>query len=56
MGIDAGEQMADAYGITGVPETFVLDREGRITYLHVGGVSVEQLISELEDLLGRQSP
>jgi peroxiredoxin len=54
VGLDTGERMADAYGITGVPETFVIDGEGRIAYIHVGGVSEEQLTSELDTLLGRQ--
>ncbi|MGC9349610.1 MAG: TlpA family protein disulfide reductase, partial [Anaerolineae bacterium] len=54
VGIDAGDHMANAYGITGVPETFVLDSEGHIAHIHVGSLSEQQLTSELDILLGRQ--
>jgi len=53
LGLDVGERTATAYGITGVPETFVVDPEGRVAYVHIGPVSAEQLTQELESLLER---
>jgi cytochrome c-type biogenesis protein CcmF len=39
------------YGITGVPETFLLGPEGRVAYVHIGPVSEDQLRGELDTLL-----
>lgn len=36
VGVDADGQTALAWGVTGVPETFVVNGEGRIVYKHVG--------------------
>lgn len=55
VGLDAGDRIAEAYGITGVPETFVVDAEGRIAYVHIGPVAEAVLRAELDALLeGRQ--
>ena len=51
VGLDTGDRIADAYGITGIPETFVIDRDGRIAYIHIGEVTGEQLAAELDSLL-----
>jgi cytochrome c-type biogenesis protein CcmF len=40
------------YGITGVPETFVIDRDGTVAQVFVGPVSGEELREELDALLG----
>ncbi|MFW6135252.1 MAG: cytochrome c-type biogenesis CcmF C-terminal domain-containing protein [Chloroflexota bacterium] len=40
-----------AYGITGVPETFVVGPEGRVRYVHIGPVSAEELRREVDGLL-----
>ncbi len=53
MALDHGEAIAASYGITGIPETFVLDREGRVAYVHIGPVTEEQLSSELDTLLAQ---
>jgi cytochrome c biogenesis protein CcmG/thiol:disulfide interchange protein DsbE len=45
--IDAGGRTAIAYGIGGVPETFILDANGTIVAKHDGAVSEEQLQSYL---------
>jgi len=39
------------YGVYGVPETFVIDREGVIRYKHIGPVTPEVLRDKLEPLL-----
>ena len=53
LGMDRREHVASAYGITGVPETFVIDPEGDVAYVHVGPVSAAELTGELDSLLGR---
>jgi cytochrome c-type biogenesis protein CcmF len=39
------------YRITGVPETFVIDRQGRVAYVQIGPVSAQRLREELDVLL-----
>jgi len=53
VGMDGGDRIATAYGITGVPETFIVDPEGRVAYVHIGPVGAETLAEELDALLGR---
>jgi peroxiredoxin len=51
--LDVEDRISAAYGITGIPETFVVDAEGNVAYVHVGpvtgGVLGEQLDSLLEE-------
>ena len=51
LGLDVGGRTATAYGITGVPETFVVDGTGQVAYVHVGPVTAERLREELDSLL-----
>ncbi len=51
VGLDTGNQLADAYGITGVPETFVIDAAGHIAVVHIGPLPEGQLKMQLERLL-----
>jgi cytochrome c-type biogenesis protein CcmF len=53
LALDIGEQVSTAYGVTGVPETFVIDPEGNVAFVHIGPVTAEELIEELESLLGQ---
>ncbi len=39
------------YGVYGVPETFVIDREGVVRYKHIGPLTPEVLRDKLEPLL-----
>jgi cytochrome c biogenesis protein CcmG/thiol:disulfide interchange protein DsbE len=39
------------YGVYGVPETFLIDREGVIRYKHIGPVTAELLRDEIEPLV-----
>jgi cytochrome c biogenesis protein CcmG/thiol:disulfide interchange protein DsbE len=41
------------YGVTGFPETFVLDREGRIVESFVGAVNSDEDRARLRDAVGR---
>jgi cytochrome c biogenesis protein CcmG/thiol:disulfide interchange protein DsbE len=49
---EGGSSVRDAYGLTGVPETFLIDAQGRVA-LHIAGPisRIEQLTVPLEDLL-----
>jgi cytochrome c biogenesis protein CcmG/thiol:disulfide interchange protein DsbE len=51
-GIDARGRISKSYGITGVPETFVIDRDGNVVWFNVGEVSADTLIEQLERTLG----
>jgi cytochrome c biogenesis protein CcmG/thiol:disulfide interchange protein DsbE len=43
----------DGYGVTGFPETFVLDREGRVVEAFVGGVNSEEDRARLREAVDR---
>jgi peroxiredoxin len=51
-GVDERRQISRAYGVSAVPETFVIDRAGRIAAVHVGEIGVEDLVQDLEPLVG----
>jgi len=48
---DAGSKTALAYGLRGVPETFVVNRSGRIVSHVIGPVSGAALASEINSVL-----
>jgi cytochrome c biogenesis protein CcmG/thiol:disulfide interchange protein DsbE len=50
----AGRVSVD-YGVYGVPETFFIDRAGRVRWKHVGGVTDEMFRQRVETLLGERS-
>jgi cytochrome c biogenesis protein CcmG, thiol:disulfide interchange protein DsbE len=55
-GVDRGSRVAIDYGVWGLPETFVIDRTGRITYKHVGELSWAALTAKVDEALdGRVS-
>lgn len=50
-GADLDGRVAIDWGVYGVPETFVIDREGRIAYKHVGPVTADALQKKLRPLV-----
>ncbi len=50
-GLDLKSRIAIEYGVFGIPETFFIDREGKITHKHIGEISMETLTAETEALL-----
>lgn len=48
---DPGAAVARAFGLFGVPETFVIDEEGRIAERQVGVVTYDQLSGWIQPLL-----
>lgn len=53
-GPDPTGAVSIAYGVYGVPETFVVDPEGRIQHKHIGAVTTEILREEIERLLPKK--
>lgn len=52
-GADIDGRVAIDWGVYGVPETFVIDREGRIAYKHIGAVTPKVLDETLRPLIAR---
>jgi len=50
-GLDRRSRIAIDYGVYGVPETFFIDREGRIAHKHTGELTEEVLARQIEELL-----
>lgn len=50
---DGGDSIYSAYGLTGIPETFYLDRTGRIVAHSIGQVSREELEANIDKALRR---
>ena len=48
-GADPSGKMAVDFGVWGIPESFFIDPQGRITYKHVGGIRAEQVTAKLEE-------
>ena len=47
VGTDANGRMAIDWGVYGMPETFVIDGQGRIVYKHIGPISPESIESKI---------
>lgn len=50
--VDRDSSTALAYGLRGVPETYVIDREGRMVDRVIGPVTADRLAERLTDLVG----
>ena len=50
-GRDDTGKIAIDYGVWGIPETFFIDRQGRITYKHVGGLGLPTITAKLDQAL-----
>lgn len=50
-GPDPSGKILQDYGLTGIPETFIIDRTGNIVRKHLGPVTRELLTREFEPLL-----
>ncbi len=48
-GRDATGKIAIDYGVWGIPETFFIDPEGRITYKHVGELEPASVAAKLDE-------
>jgi cytochrome c biogenesis protein CcmG/thiol:disulfide interchange protein DsbE len=54
-GPDIGDKISQDYAITGVPETFFIDKEGNIAHVQIGPIERAQLYSLLESLVTKPS-
>jgi cytochrome c biogenesis protein CcmG/thiol:disulfide interchange protein DsbE len=52
-GADLRNKISRAYGVTGVPETFFIDADGKVAWFHLGQVTADLLTSELAQLVER---
>jgi cytochrome c biogenesis protein CcmG/thiol:disulfide interchange protein DsbE len=50
-GADISGRVAIDWGVYGVPESFVIDREGRIAYKHIGAMTPEVLRDKIMPLI-----
>jgi cytochrome c biogenesis protein CcmG/thiol:disulfide interchange protein DsbE len=50
-GTDHGSKIAIDYGVYGIPETFFIDRTGRITYKHIGALDARLIASKLDETI-----
>lgn len=50
---DRGSTISDEYRITGVPETFFIDKEGKISRVVIGPVNANMLHTEIAQLLAQ---
>jgi cytochrome c biogenesis protein CcmG/thiol:disulfide interchange protein DsbE len=50
-GMDVRSRIAIEYGVYGVPETFFIDREGRVAHKHIGEIDMGTLVTKIETLL-----
>jgi cytochrome c biogenesis protein CcmG/thiol:disulfide interchange protein DsbE len=52
-GADVSGRVAIDWGVYGVPETYVIDRDGRIVHKHIGPISPEALRETIMPIIGR---
>ena len=52
--MDTTGDVAQAYGIFAPPESFFIDREGRIAGLQIGELSRGDLARQLETIVGKE--
>lgn len=52
-GPDLGTRGAQAYRIRGVPESYLVDKNGKLTWVKIGPTSYAELVSVIEPLLSQ---
>ena len=50
-GFDHGSRIAIDYGVYGIPETFFIDGQGRITYKHIGALGPRVIADKLDEAI-----
>ncbi len=51
--VEEENAITSLYGVTAVPETFIIDREGMVAYFHIGSMNAATLEAELDSLLNQ---
>ena len=52
--VEENDSVTSLFGITAVPETFIIDPDGNIAFMHIGSVTEETLSEEISVLLGEE--
>ena len=52
-GQDIGDKISDDYHITGVPETFFIDKDGNIAHVQIGPIEEQVLYDLIDDLVAK---
>jgi cytochrome c biogenesis protein CcmG/thiol:disulfide interchange protein DsbE len=52
-GPDLGSRIGQRYGLTGVPETFFIDKSGAVSSFKLGALSERELTDKIEELLAQ---
>jgi cytochrome c biogenesis protein CcmG/thiol:disulfide interchange protein DsbE len=47
-GLDPQSQISKAYAVTGVPETFLIDRQGNVAWFRIGELDAASLLEQIE--------
>jgi cytochrome c biogenesis protein CcmG/thiol:disulfide interchange protein DsbE len=50
-GPDSTGEITKAYSVYGIPKTFIIDRSGKISYVHTGAITDKVLTREIERVL-----
>jgi cytochrome c biogenesis protein CcmG/thiol:disulfide interchange protein DsbE len=53
--VDEGSRTAIDYGLYGVPETFIIGRDGKVVHKQIGPLSLDRLASLLDPLLAQEN-
>ena len=54
-GADPFGRISSAYGVTAVPETFVIGPDGQVAWVRDGEISADELAEQLDPLAGDES-
>jgi len=54
--LDPDSRTAIDYGLFGVPETFIVGMDGKVTYKHIGPITSRVLRRQIDSLLPRTTP
>jgi len=52
-GPDLGGRIGNDYGLTGVPETFIIGKTGQVGYFRAGAMTAPELTAKLDELLAQ---
>ena len=51
VGLDSTGAIAEAYKIYGIPKTFIIGKDGRLSYIHMGEITEDDLIKGIEKVV-----
>lgn len=52
--LDQGERVLSSLGTSGLPTSFVIGRDGKVKYIHAGGITADVLEARVAPLLAKQ--